>query len=228
MIRYDDGMRWLVLASALMAFAACKKPKRDPPAPAPTGPPKVGHGTFKTGSNGSGAAPYDGGVADSEPVDAAPLAKPAYRDDEGHIHGPGGGVYMGSGPDCDASRDHCMRDGVWFAVGNIIPGRLFRATPVYEFEKKWYTWRGEEDTDGGKLFRTKMVGDAPLAPGTTIVWISADPDDSKWVNSEYEALTTSRWEAGVVDAAAGKKVRVKGWGDVPRDTVRVIVETKTF
>jgi|HubBroStandDraft_6_1064221.scaffolds.fasta_scaffold163224_3 hypothetical protein len=233
-----NGMRSLVLASAVLALAGCKKqPKPDAP---PPGPAKVGHATFKThrGSDvaddsptpGSDATGSDATASGDPPPDAAEddTGKPAYRDDEGHVHGPGGPVFMGTGHDCDASRDHCIRKGVWFAAGNIERGRQFRAVPVFAFEKAWYTWRGDPSDTDGKLYKTKVAGKAAIAAGTPVIFFSADTDDSKWADSEFAALTSSRWEAGVVEAASGDKIRISSWGDVPKDTVRLITESKSF
>ena len=235
-----NGMRSLVLASAVLALAGCKKQPKpdDTPAP-PPGPPKVGHATFKTHGGSDtpddppSTAPGSGSVTatgSDVPPDAAEeeTGKPAYRDEEGHVHGPGGPVFMGEGRDCDASRDHCMRKGVWFAAGNIERGRQFRAVPVFAFEKAWYTWRGDPSDTDGKLYKTKVAGKAAIAAGTPVIFFSADTDDSKWADSEFAALTSSRWEAGVVEAASGDKIRISSWGDVPKDTVRLITESKSF
>ena len=50
---------------------------------------------------------------------------PPHRDADGTVHGPGGPVFMGEGPDCDADRNHCLREGTWFLVDNVIAGRSF-------------------------------------------------------------------------------------------------------
>jgi hypothetical protein len=125
---------------------------------------------------------------------------PSARADDGRVHGPGGPVYMGNGVTCDAAHDHCLRDGVWFSVNNIQAGKLYRALPVFEFEKKWWTWRGEPADDPVKLYKTQIAGNAKIAPGTAVIWFSSETSDGKWAESEYEALTSSRWEAGVVEA----------------------------
>jgi hypothetical protein len=154
---------------------------------------------------------------------------PAFRDPQGHVHGPGGPIFMGHGVDCDAAHDHCMRPEVWFSVGNIVPGKLYRALPVFTFEDKWWTWRGQEDSPI-KLYRTKLAGKDPVPANTPIVFFSAETSSTKWLDSEYEALTSSRWEAGVTESASvggpTGAVKVKGWGDVQTDTVRVIVEAR--
>jgi hypothetical protein len=223
-------MRWLALASLMMMLAACKKPEQDEPAPPPTDPPKVGHGTIKT----SGSAHADGDPGDAGVVVDAHLpggnGAPAFRDDQGRVHGPGGPVFMGSGTECNPSRDHCMRDGVWFAVRNVMPGKLFRAVPVFAFEDKWYTWRGEPAEAEGKIYKTQMAGTTAIPEGTSVIFFSSETSDTKWADSEYEALTSSRWEAAVTEQAASGHgtVRIKGFGDTSQDSVRLIVDTKSF
>jgi len=197
---------------------ACNKPK------------KVGHSVTKvkdsdeptkgSGSAGSAAAPPDAAST------IGGNGQAAYRDGQGRVHGPGGPVFMGRGADCDVSKDHCMRADVWFSVANIVAGKLYRALPVFKLEDKWWTWRGDEEQPV-KLYMTKMAGTAPLSPGTPIIWFSQETSSPKWADSEYEALTSSRWEAGVVEApSTGTTVKVKGWGEVQMDTVRIITEIK--
>lgn len=177
------------------------------------------------------AAPEDAGTK-APTVDAGKKlwggnGSPPYYDDEGHLHGPGGPVFMGKGPECNAERDHCMREGVWFAVDNLVAGKLYRATPIYEFEKKWYNWRGKEVTFAQR-FKTKVATKETVAVGDPIIWFIDENANRKFVDNEYDALTSSRWEAGYVEQLMGEKVRVKGWtyGLVPLDTIRVIVERK--
>ncbi len=233
-----NAMRSLVLASAVLALAGCKKqPKPDDTPDLPPGPAKVGHATFKThgGSDTADDPPSSATGSDATangsdvPADAAEedTGKPAYRDDEGHVHGPGGPVFMGEGRDCDTSRDHCLRKGVWFAAGNIERGRQFRAVPVFAFEQAWYTWRGDPIDAGGKLYKTTLAGNATISAGMPVIFFSSDTDDSKWADSEYDALTSSRWTAGVVESASGDKIRISSWGDVPKDTIRIITDTKS-
>jgi hypothetical protein len=150
---------------------------------------------------------------------------PPYIDDEGHLHGPGGPVFMGRGPECNAEADHCLRESVWFAVGNLVPGKLYRATPVFEYEGKWYNWRGEPE-EFAMRFKTKVGTPETIKVGEPIIWFIDENSSKKFVNNEYDALTSSRWEAGVVDSLGVGKIRVKGWTDgaVSIDTTRVIVE----
>ena len=152
---------------------------------------------------------------------------PAARADDGRVHGPGGPVFMGAGVDCDAAHDHCLRTGVWFSVSNIQPGKLYRALPVFEFEKKWWSWRGEPVDTPVKLYRTQIAGNATLAPGTAVIWYSTETSDKKWADSEYEAMTSSRWEAGVIESQSSPTVvKIKGWGPAALDTIRLITETR--
>jgi len=134
---------------------------------------------------------------------------------------------MGRGPECNAETDHCMREGVWFAVGNLVAGKLYRATPVFEYEGKWYNWRGNEETFAMR-FKTKVGTPETIKVGDPIIWFIDENASKKFVNNEYDALTSSRWEAGFVESIGIGKVRVQGWtyGAVPIDTTRVIVERK--
>ena len=225
-----SAMRSFVIAALVLASWGCKK--KQPPAddPPPTGSAHVGHASFKM--HGS-ADPGDGSAeADTPPAaqqqDDEDVGKPPYRDDSGHLHGPGGPVAMGEGADCDAGRDHCLRKGVWFAVNKIEAGRQFRAVPSFIFEKAWYDFLGDPVDTSGKLYMTKPVGNGPLQNGQSVIFFSSENDDSKWANSEYDALTSSRWEAGVIESISGDKVRISSWGDVPKDTIRVITQTKGF
>lgn len=233
-------VRWMLLLGCVMACKKAAKPEEAPP----PGPPAVGHsvttikddagpGAEGTGS-GSSAHPalHDAGPVDP---DAHPDASRmggngavAWRDAEGHLHGPGGPIFMGHGPDCDGAHDHCLRPGVWFSVGNIVPGKLYRAVPVFEFESKWWNWRGAEE-ETGKLLRTEAAKDTTLRAGQPVVWFSAETASKKWCDSEYEALTSSRWEAAVIDSvnSGAGTVRARGWPDeIPIDTARVVVEQK--
>jgi hypothetical protein len=227
-------MRWIGSSLVVLLFFACKKPpKQEDPEP-PPGPPKVGHSVTKLdegSGSGSGSGSGTTGSAAAMP-DAAPgtvvggNGTPAFRDGQGRVHGPGGPVFMGHGIDCDDAHDHCMRPDVWFSVGNIQPGKLYRALPVFALEDKWWTWRGEPD-EPIKLYKTKLAGTTALSPGTPVIWFSQETSARKWADSEYEALTSSRWEAGVVDApSSGSSVRIKGWGEAEMDTVRVITEVR--
>jgi hypothetical protein len=111
-----------------------------------------------------------------------------------------------------------------------VAGKLFRAVPAFTFEDKWYTWRGEPAEDEGKLYKTQMAGTTPIAAGTSVIFFSSETSDTKWADSEYEALTSSRWEAAVTEQASSGHgtVRIKGFGDTSQDSVRLIVDTKGF
>ncbi|MEO8844258.1 MAG: hypothetical protein ABI591_25520 [Kofleriaceae bacterium] len=172
--------------------------------------PHVGSGS------GSGSAHVIGGDG-----------SPAHRNDDGRVHGPGGPVFMGRGVECDAAHDHCLRDGVWFSVANIVAGRLFRALPVFEFEKQWFTWRGEPTETPGKVYKTQIAGSGSVAAGTAVIWFSSETSEKKFADSEYDAMTSSRWEAGVVESQTSPTmVMVKGYGAVSLDTVRLITESR--
>lgn len=163
-------------------------------------------------------------------ADASQVTKAAYRDPDGRVHGPGGGINMGRGPDCDAAHDHCLREGTWFAAGNYAQGKLFRATPCFAFEGNWYNFRGDPIDDGGKLFKTRVAKPEDLQAGAPIVMFT--PEDNprdKWVNTQYEALTSSRWDVVVPDSvnAATHTFSTKAWPDpIDIDVARVIVEQK--
>jgi hypothetical protein len=246
------------LSIVLLLLVACKKKEEPPPEePMPMGTAPSGHSVTKikdpseepdSGSGngtaagggrfeklGSAGATNDDNVKATNAkldagVDAASTAgdgSPAYMDDEGHLHGPGGPVFMGRGAECNAERDHCMRDGVWFADGTLVAGKLYRAVPIYEFEKKWYNWRGREESFAMR-FRTKVGTRDTLRADEPVIWFIDENASHKFVDNEYDALTSSRWEAGVVESVGPDKIRVKGWtyGAVPIDTTRIIIERK--
>jgi hypothetical protein len=232
--------RLVTLACAITALAGCDKidklRKKHAPDPEPTvgsnEPPKTGHSVTvlkEDAGTGGGSAHATGtgsGSAKAEHLMGGDGSAPG-RADDGRVHGPGGPVYMGRGVTCDAQHDHCLRDGVWFSINNIQPGKLYRALPVFEFEKKWWTWRGEPADEPVKLYKTQIAGNAKLAPGTAVIWYSSETSDGKWADSEYEALTSSRWEAGVVESQQSPTVvMIKGFGAAPMDTVRLITETR--
>jgi hypothetical protein len=228
------------LAIVLFVLAAGCKKQDEAPDPEPTSTePARGHsvtrmkGGDEDGEDGatakaSASGPGDAGAAPT--ADAALFGgngTPAHRDDEGRIRGPGGPVFMGRGPECNGERDHCLRDGVWFAVDNLVAGKLYRATPIFEFEDKWYTWRGKEESFAMR-FKTKVGTKQTLRAGDPVIWFIDENASKKFVDNEYDALTSSRWSAGVIESVESERIRVKGWsyGMVPIDTTRVIVETK--
>ena len=235
---YDPAVRALVLAICLFG---CKKHENQEPAPPPPAEPSRGHSftPYKDGGTltGSGDEASGSGSAVAA-TDAAPTAdarlyggdgSPAFRDESGRVHGPGGPVYMGKGVPCDASRDHCMRDGVWFAADSVRPGSLFRAVPAFQLEGKWFNWRGG-DADPGKLFKTELATIDTIKTGAPVVFLVPETSSNQWLESEYEALTTSRWDVAYVDAVnrSAKTFRVKGWpDDLPVDVARVITEQTT-
>lgn len=238
-------MRRTVILAALIAFCGCDKlrKKHEDAGQQTQGsaePPKTGHSVTKlkadagVGSGGSGKGSAGSAHAGSGQGSAKAEhlmggdGSPPYRADDGRVHGPGGPVFMGRGVACDAAHDHCLRDNVWFSVNSIQPGKLYRALPVYEFEKQWYTWRGDLADPPVKLYKTQIAGNAKVPAGTSIIWFSAETSDGKFVNSEYEALTSSRWEAGVVESQQSASVlMVKGFGAVSLDTVRLITEQRS-
>lgn len=227
-------MRWV--AVLLCLTIACKKKEAEPEPAAPTTP-SVGHsktelkddpGEHGGGHSKTGAAPDDAG---GEPADARLYGgdgSPPYRDERGAVHGPGGRIFMGRGVDCTDKIDHCLREGVWFAAGNVISGKLFRATPVFEFEGKWWNFSEQESTDHGVLLKTKRVESASeLVPGSAVIWLVAANSSAKWLNSEHDALTSSRWDAGVIKSVGSETLEVHGWpSSIPIDTARVVIERK--
>ena len=121
-------MRWLVLP--LIFVVACKKKEEPAADPPPSGPPATGHSVTKvkddgTGATGSGSENAGGhssttntaaGSAQESgpPADASLYGgngKPAFKDDGGHVHGPGGPIYMGRGPDCTLFTPECTPPG---------------------------------------------------------------------------------------------------------------------
>lgn len=152
---------------------------------------------------------------------------PPFRDQANVPQGPGGPMYRGKGEPCTDKIDHCMRPGVWFAVGNVVAGSQYRAAPSFEFENKWWDWHGRP-AEYKFLFRTKVVEKpSELVPGEPVVWLFQENPRQKWVDNDFDTLTTSRWTSGVIDSVDADTFRVKGWsGPISVDTARVIVETK--
>jgi hypothetical protein len=224
----------VTLACAIATLCGCdelRKKHAPEPVPVSNEPPKTGHSVTVlkpdagTGS-GSGHVGSGAGSGKKEHLMGG-NGSPAARADDGRIHGPGGPVYMGRGVTCDAAHDHCLRENMWFSVNNIQAGKLYRALPVFEFEKKWWTWRGEPADQPVRLYKTQIAGNAKIAPGTSVIWFSSETSDGKWADSEYEALTSSRWEAGVVESQQSPTVvMIKGYGAATMDTIRLITETR--
>lgn len=235
--------RFLIL---LLLVSACKKKEESAPEPEPqptTG--ARGYSVTKVGNQDDGSGDEAGGggkpggsagepVAAAQdagaPADAARFGgngAPPYIDDEGHLHGPGGPIFMGRGDECNEQRNHCLREPVWFAVGNLVAGKLYRAVPIFEYESKWYNWRGKEE-DFAMRLRTKVGTRETLKAGDPVIWFIDENASKKFVDNEYDALTSSRWEAGVIESVGADKIRVKGWtyGAVPIETTRIVVEQK--
>jgi len=192
---------------------------------------KMGGGNDEPKGSAKKAAPEDASATAGNPKIDAGLyggnGAPPYYDDEGHLHGPGGPIFMGKGVECNAERDHCMRPEVWFAASNLVAGKLYRAVPIFEFQKKWYNWRGKEESFSMR-FKTKVGTKQTLREGDPVIWFIDENASKKFVDNEYDALTSSRWEAGIIESVGPDKIHVKGWtfGAVPIDTTRIIVEQK--
>lgn len=239
--------RWLALSFVVIGFlVACKK--NAEPEPEPEVPSKAGtsghsvtkikepeeHAGSSAGSDEDLAARGAAKAKDSEKEKALHERQlyggdgsPAYRDDDGHLHGPGGPVFMGKGPDCTDKIDHCLRAGVWFAVPTLRTGNIYRATPAFEFESKWWTFR-EREAEFEQLLKTKVIEKAgELVVGSPVVFI-VDDNYRKWLDNEHDALTSSRWEAGIIEAVNGDSTfRVSGWRyAIPNETGRIVVEKK--
>lgn len=152
---------------------------------------------------------------------------PAFRDEANVPQGPGGPMNRGKGEPCTDKIDHCMRPGVWFAVGGVVAGRQYRATPAFELDQKWWNWYGQA-AEYTLLWRTKVIEKpSELVPGEPVVWLVQEDVRRKWVENDFDALTTSRWTSGVIESVDADTFRVKGWsGPISIDTARVIVETK--
>src|SRR5262245_9491447 len=211
---------WVLVLAVLVA---CKKKEEEPaPEPAPKSP-SVGHSVTKVpdeptaqapAGSGSGSAPahHEAAPADAAVTIDAPVyggdGSPASRDSRGHIVPPGGPVFTGRGPECTDKIDHCLREGVYFSVGALVAGKLYRATPVFEFEGKWYNWFGRSESVD-TAYKTKVAKAGELRAGDPVIWFIEDT--KQWVSSEYDALTSSRWEAGIIESVSGATFRVKGW-----------------
>src|ERR1041384_5384796 len=141
----------------LVLAVGCKKNPEPAPDPTPTGPPPSGHSVTQIkDDDGSGKAHTGSGEATVDASLYGGNGKAAYRDDQGHLHGPGGPIFMGRGVEGTDKINHCLRDGVWFAVGNCKAGSLYRATRVFEFEDKWWSFRKDEP-DYQMLLKTKVT-----------------------------------------------------------------------
>ncbi|HSN29824.1 MAG TPA: PASTA domain-containing protein [Kofleriaceae bacterium] len=234
----DDKL--LYLGAEPAAAHASAETTRPAPAPAPSPTPVPALQPAPAPAPTTGPAPQPAKPTADQPP--APLfgapppppttaakpatsAKPAYRGDDGRVHGPGGPVFMGKGEPCTAKRNHCLRAPEWFAADNVAAGAMYRGVPVYQFEGKWWNWRGDE-VEPKRLFRTAVV-DKPeqLQAGKPVV-IFTEEGHERFLDSEYEMLTSSRWDVVVVDSIGTDTIKVKGWGDVPLDTVRQVVEEK--
>lgn len=245
-------MRLLAIVMLHVVLLACKKHEQQPePDPTPTVGAR-GHSVTKVkgtegetpteGTEGQAEKPVESGSATAEgaattataEIDAGtegdPKKKPAYRDDQGRVHGPGGPVFGGRQGNCTPDKDHCLRDGVWFASGPYREGALYRVTPVFEFEGKTWTWRGDElsPSEYDWLLKTKVAQKSDIRVGEPIVWvIKGLSDNEDFLTSENEALTSSRWDVGIVESINSDFIRVSGWaGNVKIETVRVITEKK--
>lgn len=182
------------------------------PTPAPTTAPTAPTGAPTTSA---AAARHWGGDG-----------SPAYRDADHRPHGPGGGVFMGRSEPCTPERDHCLRPGVVFAAENVVAGELFRGTPAFELEGKWWTWMGQPATFKF-LFTTKVTDKiTDFVVGKPIVFIVQQSAHDLFLDNEYEALTSSRWSVGVVESVEKDSIRVKGWGPVPLAYARVVIDDK--
>lgn len=226
------GMRAFAFVCAGLALAGCKKhPTEDDPPPAAGSGHTSGHAKLKDVPAEASGSSAPVAVAVDAAVDADKTKKGAFRDDDGHIHGPGGPVFMGnSAVPCDRDHDHCLRPDVWFQVHNIETGGAYRATPVFSFENKWWAWNmGTEPIDpDGQLYKTKPAASMP-SPGTKLIYFHGDPEDGSLLpTTEEEALTASAWQAGVVEKVKGTTITISGVGDIPLDEARVITETRGF
>ena len=124
-------------------------------------------------------------IADPDP--------PAYRDDDGRPHGPGGPI-SAEARDCSAAHDHCMRGGGY--IGSDIP--------VFALDGTWYRWHGE--AQGGPVDATAPATAATLR-GAHHVWVFRDPHDHALVvpavntavpRSEKDALGEGSWRTTLV------------------------------
>lgn len=141
--------------------------------------------------------------------------------------GPGGPIFMGRGEPCTNKLDHCLRPGVWFAADDAVAGKLFRGTPVFFFEGKWWTWRGEQ-AEQKHVYRTKTVdNEREIQLGKPIVFLVAEGSTDKWLLNEWDMLTSSRWSVGIVEAVNTDSVKIQGWGNASFASLRVIIEEKS-
>ena len=85
-----------------------------------------------------------------------------------------------------------MRDGVWFAADNYDSKHLFRALPVFEFEKTWWNWRGAE-VDSGKLFKTEVATVDKIREGSPVVVWLPETDSARWAENVKLSDEDARW-----------------------------------
>ena len=132
---------------------------------------------------------------------------------------------MGRGPECTNKLDTT-------ACGQAAGSRrrtssrvsLFRGTPVFEFEGKWWNWRGEPVEYKFHVQDPRCPERVSFQVGKPVLWFVEEAP--KWLDSEYAMLTSSRWSVGVIESIEGETIRVKGWETITLDSVRVIVERR--
>lgn len=232
-------MRWALVLVCLAGACKKKEPQAEPP-PAGSGTAgSVGHSKTKVddepapaehvaegGGGEHGAAAEDAGAEPEKQYGGN--GQPAFRDKDGVVHGPGGPIFMGKAEECTDKIDHCMRPGVYFSVPNLEAGKVYRATPVFELENKWWTFRGEEVSDIFALFKTKPAERASeLHVGSPVIWLLDANSTDKWLDNEFDALTSSRWDAGVIESVGTSSFKVKGYGyGIDFDMARVVTERR--
>jgi len=220
-------MRWVAVVLPLV-LACTEEPQKTKPRRSSATTQDAGSATSTAGAPVEKGAPGDAGG----PVDAqlwGGNGAPAYRDDNGRVHGPGGPVWLGRGPECTDKINHCLRDGVWFGVDNLVKDKLYRATPVYELEGKWWTFR-EWEAEPRIVLRTKVVEHpGELKAGNPVVWLIEENVRRQWLVSEYDALTSPRWEVGVIKSVGTETFKVYGWYKaIPINMARVVIEQKSL
>jgi hypothetical protein len=100
------------------------------------------------GGDPAGLAPRasstgDEGTTSEDP--SAPLvpepSPPAYMDEDGVAHGPGGPV-SDAPRDCSAANNHCLRGNGWLVASYDTTIGDVRV-PAFELDGTWYSWDGD-------------------------------------------------------------------------------------
>jgi len=207
------------IAIALAALAGCsvKMPSLSTHAGAST---SGGGGETATSTGASGGPGIDepaGRVDDPSlfPPAVPEATPPAFRDEDGDAHGPGGPI-SDEPRDCGPAHDHCLRANGYFAIVDYAGVGPEPRWPVFRLDGKWLAyWKGKPA--GGTVYRTIPATVENMREAREIYVFLAERHDGKATlptgtvlsaipTSEKEALTSGRWtriSPYEIDAKAG-------------------------